>query len=99
MDDASVRIKIAQVTAEPAQNTEPVDPGIGTQVSHAFIPTFHQLPADRLPRLEFIHQKAIQTEQYLVTAESTLTSRVMRLPKCLKPGCQRTAEKARSHKL
>src|SRR6185437_12450432 len=99
VDDAGVRIEIAQVTAEPAKNAKPVDPGIGTQVGYAFIPAFHHLPADGLPWLEFTHQKTIQAEEDFVAAKSTLASRIMRLPKSLKPGRQRAAEKARCHTL
>src|SRR2546426_892803 len=67
MDDPSVRIIIAQVTTESAQNAKPIDPCIWTEVSHAFIPTLHHLAGDRLPRLEFADQEAIQVKQYFLT--------------------------------
>jgi hypothetical protein len=79
VDNASVRIKIAQIAAEPAKHTEPVDPGVGTQVKHAFIPTFHQLPADGLRNHSLLEAGAVETVddiRRLVTREELMKVKV-----------------------
>ena len=64
MNEAGARLKIAQVTAELAEDGEPIDSCVRTQVGHTFIPTCHHITADRLAGFEFTHQKAIQGDGF-----------------------------------
>ena len=97
MNEAGARLKIAQVTAELAEDGEPIDSCVRTQVGHTFIPTCHHITADRLAGFEFAYQKAIQVEEDFLIVDPDSTSWVARIAKCLEPRGKRAAEKTGGH--
>lgn len=97
MDDAGAPVKVTQISTEPAENTEPVDPCVRTQMGHALDPALDQVAGEGLARFEFADQKAVQIEQDLLAAESTAGTRVVRFEEGLEPRGQRTTKEAGGH--
>ena len=74
MNEAGARLKITQVTAELAEDGEPIYSRVRAQVRHTFIPSFVHFTGDRLARFEFAHQKAIQVEEDFLIADPASAS-------------------------
>ena len=74
MNEAGARLKITQVTAELAEDGEPIYSRVRAQLRHAFIPSLYHFTGDRLARFEFAHQKAIQVEEDFLIADPASAS-------------------------
>ena len=92
VNNARLRVEIAQIYAELPHDGHAIEPASNTQVLHRLEPALYKFGSYRFPWFQFSHQETIQVAENLSVTLTLTAEGASHLPECLETGGNRTSE-------